>query len=309
MPTAPEPAIGDLRALVRAVETGSLSAVARERDVPASQVSRAIDRLEDIYGVKLLRRSTHGLSITAEGEVLLDHARRLLETVNDLSSDLTRQAGNVAGVVRVSVSPVLASAQLVPSLPKLQARHPDLQIDLVIDDRLVDLAAEGIDVAVRAGKVDSGHIVARQIGDHGRAIFAAPSYLASYGMPNEPGDLHRHRCISHMANGTLNRWPFIEAGKRREVAIAGTHRVNSTAMLAEMVLAGVGIARLNTTIVAPWVRAGRLQEVLAEYRDTARFPIYAVMLPDRRRLARVKAVVEHIAQVFKAQPSVMSLKA
>jgi DNA-binding transcriptional LysR family regulator len=85
--------------------------------------------------------------------------------------------------------------------------------------------------------------------------------------------------------------------------------VNSTAMLAEMVLAGVGIARLNTTIVAPWVRAGRLQEVLAEYRHTARFPIYAVMLPDRRRLARVKAVVEHIAQVFKAQPSVMSLKA
>jgi DNA-binding transcriptional LysR family regulator len=295
-----EPALADLRALLRAVESGSLSAVARERDVPVSQVSRAIDRLEAIYGVKLLRRSTHGLSVTSEGEVMLEYARRMLGAAVDMSAELKQRADKVSGIVRLSVSPIMASAQLVPSLPRLKERHPLLQIDLLVDDRIVDLAAEGVDIAVRAGKVESDVLVARLIGDHGRAIFASPEYLSRHGAPLLPEGLHQHDCITHMSSGALNRWTFMVERKRREVAIAGAHRVNSTSMVAEMVLAGMGIARLNTSIVMPWVRAGRLVEILEGYRDPQRFPIHAVMLPDRRRLARVRAVVEHLAKVFES---------
>jgi DNA-binding transcriptional LysR family regulator len=298
----PEPNLADLRALVRASQTGSLSAVARERDVPASQVSRAIDRLEALYGAKLLRRSTHGLRVTPEGQWLLERAQELLQISDDMGSELARRNTAVRGVVRISVSPFMASAQLMPALPALLARYPDLRIEILADDRIIDLASEGVDIAVRAGRIDNDQLVARKIGEHGRAIYASPHYLQRHGTPQEPEQLLQHRCIAHLSAGNLNRWPFVRGKQTFELAIAGVHRFNSTAMVAQAVLSGLGIGRLNTTIVRPWVNSGQLVEVLTSWRDKQSFPIYAVMLPDRRRLARVKVVVQALAAVF-AQPA------
>ncbi|MCP5266521.1 MAG: LysR family transcriptional regulator [Burkholderiaceae bacterium] len=294
----PAPAPADMHAFVRAVELGTLSAAARERDVPASQVSRAIDRLEAAYGVRLLRRSTHGLSVTPEGEILLGHARQILGSLTDLSAEFESRSGSPSGVVRMSVSEIMADAQVLPSLAALAQRHPQLRVDLHADDRLIDLATEGFDLAIRTSVVDNDNLVARRIGEYRRAVYASPGFLHEFGAPRHPEDLARMRCVTHASRGQLNRWGFLIDGRRTQIAVNGHHRSNNTALAAKMVREGLGVGRLNSAAVCDWVSRGELVPVLTEYQDPTLFPIYAVMLPERRRLPRVRAVVEHLAGVF-----------
>lgn len=294
----------DMQALLRAVELGSLSAAARERDAPVSQITRAIDRLEALYRVKLLRRSTHGISVTPEGEVFLAHARQMLGAMADLANEFASRSQRATGVVRISVSPLTAEEILIPSLPALLDRHPDLRLELVSDDRMVDLPTEGIDLALRTSVVDNDHLVARELTHHQRALFATPGYLARWGEPQTPDALHRHRLITHTVAGQLNRWPFQVDRKPLMLNVSGHHRVNSTALLMQMVDQGLGIGRLNTALLGTRLRDGSLVEVLADYRDRSRFPIYLVMLPDRHRLTKIRVVIEHLTQLLKPETRV-----
>lgn len=304
----PEPSSGDLAILVRVAETGTLSAVARERDVPVSQISRAITRLEGLYRVRLVNRSTHGLSVTPEGELFLAHARRVVESLNDLTAELDSRAGSPTGVVRLSVSQIMGDAQVIPSLPSLVARYPGLRVDVIADDRMIDLATEGIDLALRTNIVANENMVARLIGEYGRGLFASAAYLERFGEPRNPEELHRHRCITHAVSGALNRWRFRVGRKEIELPVTGFHRVNSTAMALTMVRAGLGIARLNTASARSAIHSGEIVEVLGPYRDPRRFPIYAVMMPDRHRLPKIRVCVAHFADVFGAVQGLASAR-
>ncbi|HOB03300.1 MAG TPA: LysR family transcriptional regulator, partial [Casimicrobium huifangae] len=160
--------LDDLRLFVRVAELGTLSSVARERDVAVSQISRTMSQLEAHCGVQLLRRTTHGLSLTAEGEVFLGYCRNIAQTLDELDGEFTSRARNVRGVVRVAVSANMAQHVLVPSLPALVARHPGLTIELQVSDALVDMSRDGIDIAIRTGSTQTEEVIARQIGSHGR---------------------------------------------------------------------------------------------------------------------------------------------
>jgi len=181
--------LDDVALFVRTVELGTLSAAARERHAPVSQVTRALARLETACGVRLLHRSTHGLSLTDEGKTFLAHGRRLLETSADLHSELSGKTGGPAGWVRVSVSAVLAQAVIAPSLDALYRRHPQLHLDIAADDRMADMARDGIDLAIRTGTPNSDTLVARQIGVLTRSLYASPAYLQRHGLPRHPDDL------------------------------------------------------------------------------------------------------------------------
>jgi DNA-binding transcriptional LysR family regulator len=294
-----EPATTDLKVFVRVAELGTLSAVARERDVPVSQVSRAISRLEKDYQVRLINRSTHGLSLTQEGEMFLAHARHVVDSLTELAADLDSHAGSPVGVVRLSVSQIIGDAQIIPCLPALYEKYPELRIDVIADDGMVDLATEGIDLAVRTTIVANENLVAREVGEYGRALYASPQYLEQYGEPEHPDELLRHRCITHAASGRLNRWRFRFGRKQADSSIQGFYRVNNTAMSLTMVREGLGIARLNTSIAGPVADTGAIVPVLEEFRDPTRFPIYLVMLPDRHRLPKIKACSDHLARLFK----------
>lgn len=294
----------DLALFVRAVELGSFSAVARERDVPASQVSRAVDRLEQLHGVRLLRRSTHGLSLTPEGSTLLRHARRVLEALGDLSDELAADRGRVRGVVRLAVSPAMAQRFVVPALPRLAQRHPDLRLDIHAEDRVVDLVSEGFDVALRANHQGSQNLVARRIATYRRGVYATPTCLARWGVPEHPDDLDRFPAVTHLEAGHLNRWRFLVDGQLRPY----TPRLralsaNSTWLVTEMVLADLGLGWLNTVLTEPLVRAGRLVEVLSEFRDPTCLDIHAIMLPERDRLPRIRAVVDFLAEALEPDQS------
>lgn len=304
-PDAPSHAVpADLALFVRVAELGSFSAVARERDGVASQVSRAVDRLEALYRVRLLRRSTHGLSLTPEGSTLLLHARQVLAALGDLADELAARRERASGVVRLAVSPAMAQCFVVPALPALAARHPDLRIELHAEDRIVDLAGEGFDVALRANHLRHEGLVARRVGRYQRVVCAAPALLARLGVPREPAELARFPLVTHLCAGHLNRWSFQLDGVRTPWPVAGRFSANTTWLGLEMVRAGLGLGWHSTLLVAPLLARGELVEVLAPFRDPTWAPVYAVMLPERDRLPRIRAVVDFLAEALASTTTV-----
>ena len=288
--------LDDLRLFVRVAELGTLSSVARERDVAVSQISRTMSQLEAHCGVQLLRRTTHGLSLTAEGEVFLGYCRNIAQTLDELDGEFTSRARNVRGVVRVAVSANMAQHVLVPSLPALVARHPGLTIELQVSDALVDMSRDGIDIAIRTGSTQTEEVIARQIGSHGRRLYASPAYLKKHGKPKHPDDLAKHRIITTSTAPRLNDWPFVIDGKMVVRPMHGQLRASSTAITQEMALAGLGICRVHDLIAAPLVRRGELIEVLAKFTDQQVVPVYAMMLPERHRLPKIRACVDFWAE-------------
>lgn len=282
----------------RVAELGSLSAVARERDVPVSQVSRTLARLEKACGARLMHRSTHGLSLTEEGRSFLEYSRRALSTLEEMEGEFAERAGEPSGRVRVAASTVVAQYQLVPSLAGLAARHPRVQVDLEVGDRLLDLARDGIDIAIRTVPSLPDTVVARQVGTLGRALYAAPAYAQAQGLPAHPDDLPRHRLITNSSVTMLNDWPFVVDGEPRLFPAEGQWRANDTNMAATMVLEGLGIGRLATLVGDVLVRQGRLVPVLEAFVDLRPVPVYAVTAGARHRLPKIKACLDYWTEWF-----------
>jgi DNA-binding transcriptional LysR family regulator len=293
--------LDDVALFVRIAELGTLSAAARERTVPVSQVTRALARLESCCGVRLLHRSTHGLSLTDEGDTFLGYARRLLDTTAELGSELSGKLSGPSGWVRLSVSPLVAQTLIVPGLNGLYQRYPQLNLDISADDRIADMAREGIDIAIRTGSPSSETLVAREIGSYSRSLYAAPSYLAVFGAPSHPDELVRHRLIGNNSNPALNRWPLAGAGAPRELLVQGHTRTDNSAVVLALTQQGVGIARLMDLLAQPLVERGELVPVLPRHFASTRVPIYAVMLQERHRLPKIRACIDYWAQLLGQQ--------
>lgn len=289
----------DMHLFVRVADLGSLSAVARERDVPVSQVSRTLARIEAACNARLIHRSTHGLTPTAEGLTFLEYCRRLTSTLDELEGEFaSHQGGQASGSVRVAASSVVAEHLLIPSFDSLQQAHPQLRVELVVDDRMADMARDGIDIAIRTGPPTSDTVVARLLGTLARRLYATPGYLQAQGAPQHPDELHRHRLITNSAVAQLNRWPFIVDGEPRVVVADGHWRSGSTGITARLALQGLGIARLATLVAEPLVQQGVLAPVLREWVDEQPSPIHAITLTRRHRLPKIKACIDHWAQWF-----------
>lgn len=288
--------LDDLALFVRVATLGTLSAAARERNSPVSQISRALARLEATCGVRLMHRNTHGLSLTDEGDAFLAQARRMLDISDELQADLSGKIGAPSGWVRLSISAVLAQAVIAPSLAGLYERHPGLQLDISADDRIVDMAREGIDVAIRTGTPHSDALVARQIGLLTRGLYAAPAYIARHGMPYTAEDLAGHRLVSNSASPALNDWEHVDGRKTQVFTARGWTRVDSTAALVALVQSGAGISRIVDLVARPLVKVGALVQVMPERFTSPPVPMYAVMLKERQRLPKVRACIDYWAE-------------
>jgi DNA-binding transcriptional LysR family regulator len=289
----------DLMVLIRCIELGSMAAAARERNVPTSQVSRAIERLEQRLGARLLRRSTHGLTLTPEGVAAVAHGREVLGKLDDLADAVSGSSGRIGGTVRLSVSLLMAQVMVLPALPRLLQAHPGLHLALHTDDRLVDLPTEGIDVALRTSVGTSEMVVARRIGGFRRSVFASPEYLSRRGAPVTLDDLQRHSIVTHQSAGSLNRWSFVVDGQPREVMVSGSLSASSTWMMQQLILQGHGLARLSVAGAAEHLKSGRLVEVLGAFRNPEAYPLYVVVLPDRQRSPRIAAVMDFLTDAAK----------
>lgn len=287
--------LDDLHTFSRVVELGSLSAAARERDVPVSQISRSLTRLEAQHKVRLLHRSTHALSLTEAGQSLLEHGKKMLASYAQFEADVGDHK-QVTGVVNLGVSAAMAQYVIIPSLASLAQRHPQLSMELHVDDRVVDMAQHGIDLAIRTGDPGSDVLVARKIGEHGRRLYASPIYIAAHGAPSSLDELQQHRLITNSVQPLLNRWPFVSNGQTVIHVARGHYRANSTGMMMNMVLQGLGLVRGNTAICEPMVSRGQLVRVLDDIVDCQTVPINAVMLQERHRAPKIRACIEFFAQ-------------
>jgi DNA-binding transcriptional LysR family regulator len=292
----------ELAIYARVAELGSLSAVARERDVPVSQVSRVLTKLEKACGARLMRRSTHGLSLTEEGRTFLDYSKRAAVTLEELEGEFATRAGEPSGRVRVACSTVVAQYQLVPSLSGLAERHSRLQVELETGDRLLDMARDGIDIAIRVVPNMPDTVVARQIGTFGRALYAAPAYVKAHGLPAHPDELARHTLVTNTGVPTLNNWPFVVDGKPANFHAEGRWRANDTSMAAGMVLQGLGIGRLATLVGDVLAKQDLLVPVLPDHVDLRPVPVYAVTGGTRHRLPKIKACLDYWTEWFGRDP-------
>jgi DNA-binding transcriptional LysR family regulator len=288
-----------LQIFSRIAQLHSLSAVARERNVPVSQISRALSRLESHYGVRLVHRTTHGLSLTPEGETFCGYCRRVGATLDELDAEFSSQISGVKGTVRMGVSAVMALSLITPGLPKLRERHPELDIDLHVNDAIVDMSREGIDMAIRTGEPQSDNLVARPIGTHARRIYAAPSYLARHGKPQHPDELSTHHLIGSSLSPQLNEWSFRIEGKSVVRTMHGQYQANSTGVMFGMLLTGLGIGRSMDLIAEPFVQRGELVSLLDDFVLPQSVPVYAVMLSERHRLPKVRACFDFWSEWFR----------
>jgi DNA-binding transcriptional LysR family regulator len=290
--------LDDFALFLQVAKAQSLSHVARERHVAASWVSRALSRIETQCHLRLVHRTTHGLSLTHDGEIFLNYAQRILQEQSELEGHLSERNRKVTGTVFISISQLFAQYVVIPQLTQLRAQHPLLCIDLHIDDRLVSMASDGIDIAVRAGAAPAQTLVARPLGQHGRALYASPDYIQQFGSPSTPTDLVHHTLISNNATLTHNQWSFVVNGQSVVHSLTGQLRVNSSAAVVSLALSGAGIARINDVIGHSLVAQGKLLPVLQSYVQPGSHSIYALLLAERHRAAKIHATVEFLQNCF-----------
>jgi DNA-binding transcriptional LysR family regulator len=293
----------DMTAFVRVVEANGFSAAAAALGLTPSAVSKLVTRLEARLGVRLLQRTTRALRLTEEGEAFYASARRIVGEIETLESAIGARRDTPHGLLRVTVSLAFATHQLAPVTAEFLARYPAVQLELLPSDRVVDIVAEGIDVALRIGRLADTSFMARKIGEDKRLICAAPAYLARHGTPARPEELPRHSCIGGgRERAHLNRWPFRIDGRLHEIEVTGPCSVSDGEMQFRLALEGVGIVRLTRLTVAQAVRSGELVPLLEPFSADEPVPIHAVY-PNRRHLApRVAAFVDYLIEKFTPPP-------
>lgn len=292
--------LDDFALFVQIAAAQSFSMVARERNVAASHISRGMAKIEAACGLRLAHRTTHSLSLTEEGELFLEHAKRILGEYAHLRDGFGGRSLHIGGSVRISVSQLLAEHVLIPRLHLLGAQYPGLTIQLQVEDRVVDMADESVDIAIRAGVEPAQAAVARLLGSHGRALYASPGYLHQYGTPVSVQDLDGHRLISNAVTPSHNQWVFKVNGERTVVSVKGQVRVNNSASVISLALCGAGIARINDVVGQVLVEQGKLLPVLPQVVDHGSHSIFAVILSTRHRAPKVRATMDYLQTCFEA---------
>jgi DNA-binding transcriptional LysR family regulator len=293
----------EMAIMIAAVDHGGFAAAAAVLHLTPSGVSKAVSRLEARLGVRLLERTTRRLTPTLEGAQYIDAARRILADMNEAEAAIVAGRGRPQGRLRVNSSVAFVVHQLAPALRAFREQYPDVQLDLQVTDRLVDLAAEGADVGIRTGAVGDERLVARRFGEIRRVICASPEYLSRAGRPQAPADLEAHACINMLSAPHLSLWPFRASdGTVSLVETRGPLNVDNAEAALALGIAGQGLIRLGDFVVAGAVREGRLVPVLTDVHHVEPVPISLVFPPGRQRLPRLRVFLDFVLEQFHSSP-------
>lgn len=292
----------DMSAFVRAVELGGFSTAARELGLTPSAISKLVTRLEERLGVRLLNRTTRRLALTPEGEAYFHRSLRILADITEAENEVARFRAQPKGVLRVNVGTAFGLHQLAPALPEFLARHPEMQVDLTLTDRVVDLIEEGADLGIRLGPLLDSSLVARKVCELERVVCASPAYLKKHGTPRKPEDLLKHNCLSVAYDPSLRRWPFASKDGVQHIDVAGNASASTAEALLQLALAGLGIIRLSDVIVGEAIREGKLVPLLQDVHHSEPLPLHAVYPQGRHRSPKVAAMVEFLVERFGKAP-------
>jgi DNA-binding transcriptional LysR family regulator len=254
-----------METFLRVVDTGSFSSAARQLRVGQPAVSKTVAQLEDRLGVKLLTRSTRGLTTTEAGQNFYERARRAIEEAEEADLAARGAGAGLIGRLRVCAAVTFARIHLVPRLPEFLAEHPGLEMEVVLDDRNIDLVQEGIDVALRMGTLSDSSLTARRVAKARRVVVATPGYLAGAGEPETPADLARHQAVIYSQFGGGDVWSFRRGTAEVSVTLSGRLRVTAAEGVRAAVLAGAGLAVASTWMFTPELVDGSLKVVLTDW--------------------------------------------
>jgi DNA-binding transcriptional LysR family regulator len=293
-----------LKVLVRVAETGSFSAVSRERDLTQAAVAKQISQLEQHFGVRLFHRTTRKLSLTDDGQMLLGLAQPVLDGVEGMEAALGLQSGSPVGLVRVGVT-ATASRFLTQRLPSLLAAQPGLRVELVVSDRFGNMIEDRLDLALRVGDVTDASLILRQSWTGERVAVAAPSYIEQHGLPSTPTDLATHTCIVHDVGPDSDVWTFVTPEGPRGVRVSGGFLANDSRTVRLAAESGYGIALLGLLEVFNDLRSGQLVRVLGGFPATGL--AVSLVYPSRRHLApRTRLVLEFILEQVREVRAMMN---
>lgn len=293
---------GEMKAFVRSVELGGFSAAARDLGLTPSALSKLVTRLEDRLGVRLMNRTTRKLALTSEGDAYFANAKRILQDIEEAEAEVTRFSASPKGLLRVNVGTAFGLHQLAPSLPRFAEKYPDVELEITVTDRIIDLVEEGADIAIRNGVLRDSSLVARKICDLHRVICASPAYLKKHGTPKAPHDLLKHNCLSITGAPQLRRWPFKIGSSIEHIDVHGGISANNAEMLLQLAANGAGVIRLSEVIVGDGIRAGWLKPILEDSHHVEPLPLNAVFPHGKHKSPRVAAFVNFLVETFSQAP-------
>jgi len=277
-----------MAAFVRVVETGSFSAAARLLNVGQPAVSKTVAQLEERLGVRLLMRSTRGLSPTEAGQNFYDRARRALEEADEADLAARGAGASLTGRLRISAAVTFARLHIVPRLPKFLAAHPGLTMDVVLDDRVIDLVEEGVDLALRMGSLGDSSLTARKLASSPRHVLGTPSYFARSGEPTTPTELIGHAAVIYTQEGGGDTWSFRQGATEVSVSVSGPLRVSAAEGVRAGVLAGMGLAIASAWMFSPELASGAVRTVLSDW-SLPPIDLWAVYPTGRMPSAKARA--------------------
>ena len=288
-----------MRAFIDVVEAEGFSAAGRRIGRSKALLSKYVRELEDDLGTLLLNRTTRQFSLTEAGHTYYRRASEILREIDTLADSVRDSSGDVRGRVKLSAPRTFADAAMGQSLIDFAVAHPDIVLDINLDDRFVDLVEEGYDIAIRISRLESSSLIARRLAPFDIRLCASPALIAKRGKPERPSDLSNLPCIIDSNARWLSNWPFRnEKGEPISVSVAGPIEVNSPMAVRAAALAGLGFAIVPDFIVAEDLASGRLFCMLDEYLPEGG-GIYAVY-PHRRYLpGKVRVLVDFLAQWFR----------
>ncbi len=287
-----------ISAFVRVVEAKSFAAAAAQLGMTPSGVSRAVSRLEESLGARLLYRSTRSLRLTDDGASFHARCKEILADLAEATEALGYAARKPTGKLRIGVPASVGRTVIIPRLAEFEQRYPDIRLELSMCDYPYDLNEEGIDCAVRVGPLEDSSLIARKIGYLRNVIIASPEYLARYGAPQSLDDLKNHRCINYVQpNGRPRQWQFDTPSGQVGVDIDAHILINDAESVIQAVVSGLGITQAPHVIASCMLDFGKLELVMTDTISTGK-PVWIVYPQKKHLSARVQAFIEWVREVF-----------
>jgi LysR family transcriptional regulator, regulator for bpeEF and oprC len=295
--------IQSMRVFARVVEAGNFTKAALSLDLPKGTVTKLVQHLEGRLKVKLLNRTTRRVTVTPDGAAYYERTSRVLNDLDDIEASMMNAQANPSGRLRVDVGASVARVIVIPALPSFYARYPDIQLDLGVGDRPVDLISDNVDCVIRGGELVEQSLVARRVANLEMITVASPDYLKRHGVPQHPNDIEeKHTTVAFFSARTGRMYPEVFEKDGETIELVGTYKVsvNDSNAHTEALLAGLGVSQAARFSVAPYLASGQLVQVLPDW-SRAPIPVHVVYPPNRHLSAKVRAFVDWTAELFAKQ--------
>lgn len=293
--------IDGMRTFAAVVAEGSFSRAAERMEISPQLASKYVAQLEARLGVRLLNRSTRHLSLTEAGRAYYDRVQQVVADIDDMENAVGDMHARARGTLRINAPMSFGQLHLARAIAEYQHEQPEVEVDLTLNDRVVDIVSEGFDLAIRIGRLADSSLVARQLAPVRLVVCGSPEYFEQRGIPATPDDLSAHECLRYAYAADSDRWSFEHHGGRSDVRIKGGFSANNGEALRTAALAGLGIILQPTFIVGDDIRAGRLRTVLDDYRVAA-LNVHAVYSHRQYLSAKVRTFVDFLAGYFGSPP-------